>query len=179
MTRYEMIKPSKAKYEGALEDIKFILVWVYNTFTFCVSLPKPKLIALTKTLQDILSKDEKKVKNLETLIGRLNHTALIIPLARHVLARIRFFHSNMNAFYRYQLRPNIRKDLKLHIRILQKDQKGISMNLLNYCEPTLIYLLDACEIGMGVFSSKGKAWRWKIPKEYWGRRHINLLEFCA
>ena len=67
----------------------------------CVSLPEPKFIALTKTIQDIISKDETKAKNLETIIGRLNHTALIIPLARHLLARIGFFHSKMNTFAWY------------------------------------------------------------------------------
>ena len=29
------------------------------------------------------------------------------------------------------------------------------------------------------FRSKGRAWQWQIPKEYWGCAHINLLEFCA
>ena len=39
-------------------------------------------------------------------------------------------------------------------------------NLLTYREPTRIYLTDACG-------------RCQIPKEYWGRVYINLLEFCA
>ena len=65
------------------------------------------------------------------------------------------------------------------MRILQKARKGILMNLLTYHEPTRIYLIDACDIGIGGFSSKGRAWRWQIPKEYLGRAHINLLEFCA
>ena len=87
-----MIDPSKAKDEGSLEDFKVVLGWVYNTRTLCVSSPDSKFIAWTKTIQDILSKDKTKAKNLETLIVRLNHTASIIPLARHFLAIIRFFH---------------------------------------------------------------------------------------
>ena len=66
-----------------------------------MSLPEPKFISWTKNIQDVLSKDETKVKNLKILIGRLNHTASIIPLARHFLAIIRFFHSKMNAFSWY------------------------------------------------------------------------------
>ena len=65
------------------------------------------------------------------------------------------------------------------MRIIRKAHKGILMNLITYCEPTRIYLTDACKIGMGGFSSKGRARRWQIPKEYWGRGHINLFEFCA
>ena len=85
----------------------------------------------------------------------------------------------MNAFNQYQLRSNTSNDLKLHMRILQKSHKGIYMNLLTYREPTRIYLTDACEICIVDFRSKGRSWRWQIPKEYWGRAHINLLEFCA
>ena len=32
---------------------------------------------------------------------------------------------------------------------------------------------------MGGFISKGRAWWWNPPKEYWDSAHINLLEFCA
>ena len=170
-----MIETSKSKSEGSLEEIKVVLGWVYNTLTLCVSLPDPKFISSTKTIQGILSKDKTKSKNLETLIERLNHTASIIPSERHFLAIIRYFHSMMNDFSRYQFGPNIRDDLKLHIRILQNAHKGILMNLLTYLEPTRINLTDACKVGMGGFSSKGRAWRRKIPKEYWGRTHINLL----
>ena len=52
-----MTKPSKSKSERALEEIKVVLVWVYNTRKFCVGLPEPKVIVWTKTIQDILSKD--------------------------------------------------------------------------------------------------------------------------
>ena len=85
----------------------------------------------------------------------------------------------MSAFASYQFWPNICDDLKLYMRILQKARKVISMNLLTYREPTHIYLTDACKIGMGGFSSKDRAWGWKITKEYWGPAHIKLLEFCA
>ena len=73
--RDEMIEPLNAKAEGALEEIKVVLGWVYNTRTFCVSLPEPKFIACTNTIQDILSKDEINTNSLEALIGTLNHTA--------------------------------------------------------------------------------------------------------
>ena len=143
----------------------------------CVILPKPNFIAWKKTIQGILSKDKTKSNNLETLIGRLNHKALVIPLSRHLHTRIRCFHSNINVFAWYKLRTNIRDYLKLHMKILHLAHKIISMNLLIYHKPTCIYLADACKIVMGGFSSKGRAGRWQIPKEYWGRAHINLLKF--
>ena len=130
----------------------------------CVSLPNPKFISCTKTIQDMLSKDKTKSKKLVTLIVSLNNTSLIIPLARNFLERIWLFQSKMKSFAWYQLRPSIRDDLKLHTRILQKACKGILMNLLTYRELTCIYLTDACKIGIGGLSSKVRAWRWQIPK---------------
>ena len=143
-----MIETSKSKAGGSLEEIKVVLGWVYNTLTLCVSLPDPKFISSTKTIQGILSKDKTKSKNLETLIGRINPIASTFLLERHLLARIRYFNLKMNDFAWYQILPNIRNKLKLHMNILQKDHKGILMNLLTYCEPTRIYLTNAREIGM-------------------------------
>ena len=158
-----MIKPSKVKAAGALEDIKIVLGWVYNTRTLCLSLPELEFIACTKTIQDILSKDETNANNLESLIGRLNNTALIITLARHFLARLRYFYFKMNAFAQYRLRPNICDYLKLHMRIFHKAHKFISVNLLTYREPTRIYITNTCKICMVGFRSERRAWRWQSP----------------
>ena len=128
------------------------------------NLTRAQVHSLDKDYPGYLIKRRKKAKNLETLIGRLNHTESIIPLARHLLARIRLLHSKMNAFNWYRLRPNICDNLKLHMSIIQKSRKGILMNLLTYRELTCIYLTDACKIGIGGLSSKVRAWRWKIPK---------------
>ena len=120
--RDEMIEPTKAKYEGASEEINIVLGRVYSTRTLCVSLPGPKFIAWTKTIQDILSKDGTNANNFELLIGRLNHKASIIPLERHLFTRIRYFKLKINAFSRYLLWTNICNDLKLHMKISQNYQ---------------------------------------------------------
>ena len=82
-----MIEPSKEKSEGVLEEIKVVLVWVYNTCTLFVRLTETKFISWTKSIQDIISKEETKAKTLETLIVRLNHTSSIIPLAIYFLCK--------------------------------------------------------------------------------------------
>ena len=83
--RDKMIKSSKAKSEEALEDIKVLLGWLYNTHTLCVSLPEPNLIidnehilysqwfpGLANVIPDILSRDwhldDGKILNLLTHI---------------------------------------------------------------------------------------------------------------
>ena len=44
VTRDEIIEPPKAEAEGALEKIKVVLGWVYNTHTLCVSLPNTNFL---------------------------------------------------------------------------------------------------------------------------------------
>ena len=53
------------------------------------------------------------------------------------------------------------------------------MNLMTFRAPTLIFIGDASEHGMGGFDTKGRAWRYLIPPALRGRAHINLLEFLT
>ena len=53
------------------------------------------------------------------------------------------------------------------------------MNLMTFRKPSLIFIGDASEHGMGGFDNKGRAWRYLIPPELRGRAHINLLEFMT
>ena len=55
----------------------------------------------------------------------------------------------------------------------------MSMNLLTCRCPTHECMSDACEHGIGGWSSSGKAWRFALPEEPWGRFTLNCLEFLA
>jgi hypothetical protein len=85
----------------------------------------------------------------------------------------------MKYFKTYHLPKTVLKDLQLWIKIPQKANMGISLNLLTYRAPNKFYWSDACEYGIGGYSSEGKAWRWLIPEELQNRAHINMLEFMA
>ena len=41
-------------------------------------------------------------------------------------------------------------------------QNGISLNDVNYTEPTEIGITDDCEHGIGGFHAEGVDWRWEI-----------------
>ena len=53
------------------------------------------------------------------------------------------------------------------------------MNLLTCRCPTHEHTSDACEHGIGGWSSSGRAWRFALPEEPWGRFTLNYLEFLA
>jgi hypothetical protein len=54
-----------------------------------IALPRNKFVAWTNAIETLLNMDKITHKELETLIGRLNHVGFIIPLARHFLGRLR------------------------------------------------------------------------------------------
>jgi hypothetical protein len=122
-------------------------------------------------------------EDLDSLIGWLNHTASIMPMARHFLGRLHQ-RINRNVFRRKFVRfsRNELKDLKLWKRLLTKAASGISMNLITICEPTCVCWLDACPFGLGGYSVNGRAWRIRIPETsliFGSPKVNNLLEFIA
>jgi hypothetical protein len=116
-------------------------------------------------LKAIISDRKGTFGQLETTVGRLNHTACIIPLSRHFLNQIR-------------LRTRVRKhkkqslslaqdeidDFKSWVFFLAKAKSGISMNKMTIRQPTKICWSDSCPFGVGGFLLSGRAWRIRIPE---------------
>ena len=76
-----------------------------------------------------------------------------------------------------KLTQRARDDLVLSKKFIEKAHNGISMNLIVFRKPNIIYIGDASEHGLGAYASHGRAWRLTIPEHLRGRAHINLLEF--
>jgi hypothetical protein len=180
LIREELASKSKLLAESGLSEIKCILGWELNTRQLNIRLPDDKYVVWSRQIQEVLdNKGKTSKKTVEIVTGRLNHVASIIPISRHFLSRIHFNLSKMKDFKTYYLPKQVLKDLEYWLNILQKARKGISLNLLTHRAPNKLYWSDACEYGIGGFSSGGKAWRWRIPENLQHRAHINLLEFMA
>ena len=180
LPRDPFLKQSKVTAEGALEEIKTILGWVFDTRRLKVSLPQDKYKAWSSTIESILQKGTANQKELETMIGRQTHAAAIMPMARHFICRIRYAQSKMNyPNQEYKLKKHVLEDLRLALDVLDTASKGISMNLLTFRLPSIGYFVDACEHGLGGWNSWGIYWFIEFPDKLLGRAHINLLEFLA
>ena len=180
ITRENLMCMHKMEAEGGLEEEKIILGWYFNTRLLLISLPENKYIAWSKQIRDILSDGRVTAEDLEVLIGRLNHAAQVIPLARHFLSRLRFaFSKARNKWVYITISKRLEHDLELWLKFLKDAHEGISMNLLTFRQPSRCHRTDSCELGLGGFSSVGKAWRWIIPIGLRGRAHIGLLEYLA
>ena len=91
LPRDNVLSVSKLKDEGRMSEIITVLGWVLNLCALEINLPLDKY---TSWLQDITSMAQScraTFKELDTLVGCLNHVGHIIPLAHYFLNRIRHF----------------------------------------------------------------------------------------
>ena len=177
--RKDIIAFNKLIAEGAIEEQKILLGWLYDTRRLLISLPLDKWQNWSKDLLDLIENKQTSFHDLDTLIGRLNHVGYIIPTARHFLSRIRNLKYKAK-FKRQVIIPGlVIKDLILWLSFLESAKNGISMNILSYRSPTHLYRSDSCKHGLGGYTAQGLAWRWIIPDRLLSRAHINLLEFLA
>ena len=70
-------------------------------------------------------------------------------------------------------------DLELAKYFIDKANQGISMKLLTFREPDIVYVYDAAEYGLGGFESHRRAWTYIIPPKLRNRAHITILEYLA
>ena len=84
-----MLSLSKLLVNGSLTEIKVFLGWLLNTRELKIYLSDDKYNSWTRQIETILLAKKSTHKELDSLIGRLNHAGFIIPLSRHFLSRIR------------------------------------------------------------------------------------------
>jgi len=179
LTRDDLMSLTKFRAEATPAEIKMVLGWILDTRRLQISLPPNKHRAWTNSIDTTLAKVRVSHKELEELIGRLNHAAFIIPMAHHFLGQLR------SAQYAAAhgcicLNSNQRLDLDLWKHFLTKAAGGISMNLLTFRKPNCISQSDACKHGLGGMSvTLGIAWQWELPAELRFRTTLNVLEFMV
>ena len=180
VTRQDFIAEDKNDAEGAPEEVKIVLGWEINSRELKIKLPKHKFIAWNNQLQSFFTRRTAGAKDLQSILGRLETVATIIPMMGHFLNNIRHTEIRASASGKNQLlNKRTVEDFKLAAHFLIRARDGVNMNLITFRKPTLIYINDACEHGIGGFATHGRAWTWIIPPHLRGRAHINLLEFMA
>jgi hypothetical protein len=148
-----------------------------------IILPKDKFQAWSADLQVIVANHKGTYGELESMLGRLNHVAYIIPLARHFLGKLRLrLHQRRHKNQEMTLNAEEVADLDLWIKFLEKASTGISMNRVTIRKPSKICWSDSCPFGIGGFLLSGRAWRVRIPESspiYGVDTANNVLEFLG
>jgi hypothetical protein len=187
LPRDPLLAIDKAIAEGTPSEVQTILGWQIDTRKLLIKLPDEKFGTWKSDTIHAWERGKAGQKinyaEIQTLIGRLQHTASILQTGRHFLNRLRKAEEHAR---RPQSRRAIRltasacKDLKLWVTFLEKANRGIDLNLLVDRKPDRMIRTDACEHGLGGYSlTTGRAWRWEIPKELRNSKSINFLEFLA
>jgi hypothetical protein len=181
LPRKDLISMKRLQAEGQLSEVRVILGWEINTRSLSIAIPEHKATAWIKDIESIIETGQSNYKLLESLLGRLNHVAGILTPMRHFMGRF------YRALYRAKaykgwttMSPNELQDLGLHADFIHQAKNGISLNLVTYRKPTVIYRSDASEFGLGGYNLvTGRAWRWEIPSDLRNSTSINSLEFLA
>jgi hypothetical protein len=181
--RDTIINLTKHKAEGKLEERKLILGWLIDTRRFKLFLSPEKSKEWIHDIKALITTKRCTTKQLESTIGRLNHTGTIIHIGRYFLTRLRHRLKKNNHKHKHQnfdlLNWDI-KDLQLWVFFLSHlTHQGVSINNICLSKPSAVVYSDACEWGIGGYTTQGHAWRFLLPKEVQGKASINLLEFLA
>jgi hypothetical protein len=181
--RRGILSHPKLLAEGTHAELQILLGWLINSRLFTIALPEDKNKAWVKQLQEVVARGSATFADLETIVGRLNHAATIIPLARHFLNRIRQrINKRLFKKQRLSLTSEEKLDLELWIKILAISAAGISINRVVVRQPDCIIWSDSCPYGVGGYHLSGRAWRIKIPEDspLFGEKTINnYLEFLG
>ena len=178
--RKEIVAEDKMIAEGAAEELKICLGWLIDTRRLRVQLPIHKVIAWKQQINTILSKTTVSNKELQSILGRLENVAQVMTTLGHFLSNIR--HIQLLAEkkgHNIKLNKRSRADLELAKGFINRVGQGVSMNLLTFRIPDIVYICDASEYGLGGFASHGRAWSFTIPPDLRNRAHINILEYMA
>ncbi len=87
--RKPLLGPDKLEAEGRGSERQIVLGWEIRTRDLKVALPYDKHLAWRQDLVALINASRASRKELESMIGRLNHASFLIPLSRHFLNELR------------------------------------------------------------------------------------------
>ena len=98
-----------------MEGKKVVLGWLLNTRELLIHLPLNKFLRWTKDILATISQSVVNGKELETIVGRLNHVAMAMTQMRHFLNRLRHltYVALSCKWGKAKLTENVREDLIL------------------------------------------------------------------
>jgi len=184
--RKPLLGPDKLEAEGRSSERQIVLGWEIRTRDLKIALPYDKHLAWREDLVAIIRAARVSRKELESMIGRLNHASFVIPLSRHFLNEIRRkcegTPNHHAARQTVRLNEHEIADLTLWLEFLDLARRGISINILTVRTPTRMAWSDSCPFGLGGYSLQGMAWRIRVPQDcpfYGDDTANNVLEFLG
>ena len=164
VSRDDLLALNKLLEEGSLEETKAVSGSLLDIRGLTVALPDDKHKEWITQIKSILSAGSCTPVDLESLIGRLNHAAFVIPNSRHILNRLRNLLSRFKKHRKIILTPETISNLHLWELFLLEATNHISVNLVVERWSDHALMTNSCEHAIGGFSLKnGRAFLYEIP----------------
>ena len=110
----------------------------------------------------------------------MTYAAYIFKPGKYFLNRFRELQKRCEQHGKQKISKGEREDFLLWSEFLENLRtEGVSINNVTHTKYDTGAWSDACEHGLGGYTSKGTFFRYEIPKRFQGVFHINLLEFIA
>jgi hypothetical protein len=186
ITRRDIISGPKLVAEGTPKEEQIVLGWKIDTHHLLLKLPIDKHEAWSQELGTLRVGrviTYAGIAGIDSLVGKLNHVAFLIPLARHFLRRFRaLVDRNKPQQQQITVSNQVARDAELWEHFLSRAASGIDMNRVTIRQPTQLGISDSCPFGIGGFLLNGRAWRVQIPRTspiYGQSTANNFLEFLG
>jgi hypothetical protein len=143
--RREIVSAPKLEAEGSPAELQIVLGWLLNSRLLMILLPTDKFEAWSADLRAIVAASKGTYGELESTLGRLNHVAYVIPLARHFLNKLRLrLHHRRHQNQQITLTAEEVADLALWELFLEQAHAGMSMNRVTIRRPSKLCWSDSC-----------------------------------
>ena len=137
LPRQNLIAEDKNEAEGAPEEVKIVLGWTIDSRRLLVQLPTHKYKAWRNQLESFMNRKTSNVKDIQSVLGRLENIAIVIPMLGHFLNNIRQMEIKANITNKNQsLTKRVIDDCKLAMKFIEKAHQGINMNSITFRAPT-------------------------------------------
>ncbi len=188
VARNPILSQEKLLAEGILSETQVILGWLIDTRQLKLFITSQKsrriLIGLKNLIKYATDKLPINRKSLESMIGKLQDVAFIIPEGKFFLNRFRYRLKVLPRKGQFRFFDKMeQEDLKLWMSIVDSITEGNVGRSTNSILPThasILCISDACEHGVGgliIVNGVGFAWRFTIPEKWMNYFSINFLEF--
>lgn len=174
------IKESVDKASPPAEIMTFLGV-LFNTRTMTIEVTPERLDEIRNLIEQWLVKQYATVKEIQSLLGKLNFVASCVKPSRIFVSRLLSWLRSLNRLNEKESRlpEYVKKDLQWWHRFLPVYNGVSMMQYENWSNPDTVFSSDACSDGCGGFWH-GAFFHAKFPPQFMEKPfHITALEVIA
>ena len=138
-------------------------------------LPPDKLTQYSSDIRDVLAHNKIRKRDLESLIGKLNFAASVVPARPFLRRLIDLLTTVEKPYYFIRITDSVRQDLLTWQKFLTRYNGITYFRALHIADSEIIHMVsDASKLGFG--ACYGSKWIQAAYPDTWQKYHITFLE---